>query len=448
MKIVGIDIGTTSLSFVIMDTEDGILQKRLTVKNNAFITAAKPYENIQDPEQIWILVKQVMEAWNLEKENIRGIGLTGQMHGILYVDAQGHAVSPLYTWQDASGEQLYQNGKTYVQQLSDLTGYALATGFGAVTYYVHQVTGTVPAEAVSFCTIMDYIGMKLTGRKTPLTDATNAASLGLFDLEHLNFDRAEIEKAGLMYEMFPAVTIERSVLGYTSQGIPVITAIGDNQASFLGAVKSREKSILVNVGTGSQISFMVPSYMEITGMETRPFVDSQYLLVNSSLCGGRAYALLADFFQRIIKGFAEYTNMPYEADKDMIYGWMNELLDKHFESIQKDKHRIEIFPVFSGTRSDPSVRGSVTGIGISSIVPEMFIYGMLEGIVGELYHAFDLCGQNCKSGKEFLVGSGNGIRKNPHLQKLFENAFGLPLVLSENEEEAACGAAIYCGEVF
>ena len=42
-----------------------------------------------------------------------------------------------------------------------------------------------------------------------------------------------------------------------------------------------------------------------------------------------------------------------------------------------------------------------------------------------------------------LLGSGNGLRKNPHLCRIFEEAFGLPLVLSKNEEEAACGAAIY-----
>jgi sedoheptulokinase len=42
-----------------------------------------------------------------------------------------------------------------------------------------------------------------------------------------------------------------------------------------------------------------------------------------------------------------------------------------------------------------------------------------------------------------MIGSGNGLRKNPHLCRIFEETFDLPLVLSENEEEAACGAAIY-----
>ncbi len=53
-----------------------------------------------------------------------GIGFTGQMHGMLYVDASGMAVSPLYTWQDGSGEIPLEDGRTCVEilsLLSDLT---------------------------------------------------------------------------------------------------------------------------------------------------------------------------------------------------------------------------------------------------------------------------------------------------------------------------------------
>ena len=45
-----------------------------------------------------------------------------------------------------------------------------------------------------------------------------------------------------------------------------------------------------------------------------------------------------------------------------------------------------------------------------------------------------------------MIGSGNGLRMNIHLCKVFEDTFGLPLILSENNEEAACGAAIYAAK--
>ncbi len=446
MNTLGIDIGTTSLSFVIMDHESGRIKKHQTVKNDSFLASDRTYEKIQDPNQIWAAVQQMLSRWDLKAENIAAVGLTGQMHGILYVDETGEAVSPLYTWQDGSGAQISQNGKTYVQQLQELTGYAVATGFGAVTYYVHHRTGTVPGNAVCFCTIMDYIGMKLTGRNAPLTDVTNAAGFGLFDLENLAFDLAAIQKAGLTDAMFPEVTARRGILGYTAEGIPAAPAIGDNQASYLGAVKNEKHSILINVGTGSQISFMVPSYAELAGMELRPYVDGQYLQVYSSLCGGHAYALVADFYRQIVAGITEYAGKTFEPDPDMVYDWMNKLMDQHFLNIRQDENRMRIQPSFCGSRSDPAVRGSISGISTVNLVPEMLIFGIMEGIVTELYQVYDDCGLGSRKEKVLLVGSGNGVRKNCYLQKLFETAFGLPLRVSENEEEAACGAAIYCRE--
>ena len=47
-----------------------------------------------------------------------------------------------------------------------------------------------------------------------------------------------------------------------------------------------------------------------------------------------------------------------------------------------------------------------------------------------------------------MIGSGNALRKNPHLCRIFEDTFGMPLILSQNEEEAACGAAIYAADHF
>lgn len=119
-----------------------------------------------------------MDDFSSRYPDIKGIGVTGQMHGILYLNEQGEAVSPLYTWQDGRGNQLYRDNKTYAAYLSDETGYALATGFGLVTHFYNQVNGLVPGDAKQICTIMDYVVMKLAGQKTPLTDYSNGASIG------------------------------------------------------------------------------------------------------------------------------------------------------------------------------------------------------------------------------------------------------------------------------
>lgn len=124
MKIMGIDIGTTTVSIVLTDTETGKQLARETVEHNSFLQSSRPEQKIQDPGQIYEIVRELLAKMQGEHGLPDGIGFTGQMHGMLYVDASGMAVSPLYTWQDGSGEIPLEDGRTCVEilsLLSDLT---------------------------------------------------------------------------------------------------------------------------------------------------------------------------------------------------------------------------------------------------------------------------------------------------------------------------------------
>lgn len=124
MKIMGIDIGTTTVSIVLTDTETGKLLARETVEHNSFLQSSRPEQKIQDPGQIYEIVGELLAKMQGEHGLPDGIGFTGQMHGMLYVDASGMAVSPLYTWQDGSGEIPLEDGSACVEilsLLSDLT---------------------------------------------------------------------------------------------------------------------------------------------------------------------------------------------------------------------------------------------------------------------------------------------------------------------------------------
>ena len=82
----------------------------------------------------------------------------------------------------------------------------------------------------------------------------------------------------------------------------VTAAIGDNQAAFLGAVGNREDTGLVNMGTGGQVSMLSRQYFAKDGIEARPFLGGgTYLLAGASLCGGRSYALLEEFFRKFLR---------------------------------------------------------------------------------------------------------------------------------------------------
>ena len=142
MKIMGIDIGTTTVSIVMADTETGKLLARETVEHNSFLQSSKPEQKLQDPERIYEIVRELLAKLQKENGSPDGIGFTGQMHGMLYVDVCGKAVSPLYTWQDGSGEIPLENGKTCAELLQGVG--AVASGYGVVTHFYLQKKDQIP----------------------------------------------------------------------------------------------------------------------------------------------------------------------------------------------------------------------------------------------------------------------------------------------------------------
>ena len=373
----------------------------------------------------------MVREFQSQYKEIKGIGITGQMHGIVYTDIQGNAVSPLYTWQDGRGNLNYRENQSYAAYLSDITGCPVATGYGLVTHFYNVQNGLVPTNATKLCTIMDYAVMKLSGKKIPQIDPTNAASLGFFDKKELVFDMKAIQKAGIDITMVPEVAPSASLTGYFHK-IPVYTAIGDNQASFLGSVRDIEHSIHITVGTSSQMSIYTDHYMEIDSLDTRPLPGGGYLLVGAALCGGYSFALLRKFFNNTLSLFTGK-----ELSQNDLYTIMTSI------SYQKDsKNDLVIDTLFDGTRSNPYERGKITNISTSNFTPENLIIGFVKGISQGLYNYFQLLPESLKKNKTILVGSGNGIKKNSLLYEALEDRFNRPMQLSTIQEEAAFGACL------
>ncbi len=102
MKFLGVDIGTTTISAVVTDPAVGVLAA-MNVKNDTFLPG-EYWERMQDPQKIWKSAENCVRVMLARFPDVQGIGVTGQMHGILYLNNCGNAVSPLYTWQDGRGD--------------------------------------------------------------------------------------------------------------------------------------------------------------------------------------------------------------------------------------------------------------------------------------------------------------------------------------------------------
>ena len=424
MNMIGLDIGTTSISAAVLDAETGAARETYTIANESFLPAQDSWERIQNPETIIRSVKALLDACLERFPESSVIGLTGQMHGIVYVNQNGQSVSPLFTWQDGRGNLPDESGKSLCDQLREKYGCGFYAGYGLVTHLYNLRHQLVPKDAATFCTIMDYLGMVLTGRKRPLVHSSNAASFGFYDAAGLRFRTDLLLAEGIQASFLPETTASLSLLG-SYRGIPVGIALGDNQASFLGSIRHADQEILVNMGTGGQVSLLTDRVIAGEDLEIRPFIDNSYLAVGASLCGGRAYATLAAFFSACASaaGVSEFDP----------YAMMDRLLDSY-----SNPDRLKINTAFAGTRDHPERRGSIENISTANFDPASLSYGVLDGIAQELYDRYLAMGVQ-RSG---IVASGNGMRRNRHLQKITAEKFGMELELSSLTEEAACGAAI------
>lgn len=428
MKSIGIDIGTTTISGVIVDAESREVLFAKTIPNGSFIKTEYDWERIQDTDLIVKKAKGLLDELLGRYGDACSIGLTGQMHGIVYVDEKGKSISPLYTWQDGRGSLPVFGGKTLVEEIYDKSGVMTASGYGLVTH-LYNLEKLVPKESSALCTIADYFGMVLTGRQKPLMHTSMADSIGFFDGQKGEFLRGKLTAFGADISILPKVTGKLAVLG-EYEGVLVIAALGDNQASFLGSVGMDSETLLVNMGTGGQISILSDRYFNAPGIEARPYPGGKYLLAGASLCGGRAYAILENFFRSYLMAECGEEKEQYEV--------MQRLAEKGLAG----SHVMKVTTTFRGTRTEPGLKGSIIGIDEDNFTPEAMICGVLTGMARELYDLYEQIREGTGIQVKRIVASGNGLRKNRVLREIFSRIFEAEVVLAPCEEEAAYGAAV------
>lgn len=425
MFTIGIDIGTTSICIVLFDTEQGKELKTIYISNES--NCISEYEDYLEQDPKWIL-EQVIRATKelVMNEQVAAIGVTGQMHGILYVDEEGKAVSNLFTWKDRRADRVYQNNDTYAEYLTLKTGYQMYAGFGLTTHFYNQKNNLIPKKAKKFCTIADFITLGLTKEAVPKMDSTMAASIGGFCVKNRVFDLKVLKQAGLECSYIPDVVSSGTIVGYFKT-CPVICACGDNQASFLAAVKNPENGIGINVGTGSQVSVYDRNYIETNKLEVRPFFNQGYLYVGASLNGGKVYEHLANFIKDICIKFAGVELEPYE--------WMGKLAENATSTLN-------VNPNFYGTRGETTIGGCIKGITKDNFYITELIQGFICGMTNELYELFQRMPDTVCKNRTVVYASGNGLRKNQNYVNRIEQCFGLPVLFSEYLEEAAVGASM------
>jgi len=448
--LLGIDFGTSKLAFAFIDP-----YKRRVVKHHSIpIGAELGLENPSLKEQkitriTEVFYKGLREFLESRKDSLLSIGLTGQMHGILGVGRGGKAVTNLVTWQDQRGYCKQADGNTLIEEMHQRAGVRqVASGYGIVTLYDWVKSGR-QSDIEWVCTIPDYFGMLLTGRSAPVMDYTMADSIGAFNTSNMAWDYGYLEALGIDRRFFPEAVHPSTIIGalndqsiyriQSNERVPVTVAIGDNQASYLGSVREHFDSLLINIGTGSQISFTIKDPMDsdvkclIDGYDVvlRPFVSGNWLVAGNAISGGVVYRALYDFFRKTGAEIFGITSF------EKLWERMGELAME-----VKDCAGLDVYPLFEGKRSDPGARGNIRGISMENLIPGCLILGTLRGMVKIL---IDMINPGIIEKRKYLIGSGNGIRKNPVLREVTSELFKRQILIPAHEEEAAVGAAINGG---
>lgn len=452
--VLGIDIGTTSVSVVAID--EGQLVASSTVVHAATVGGLPQGYAEQAPEKLWQAVlnavRQVADA--VSAAEIVAIGMTGQMHSTLLLDAAGQPCSNVITWQDQrSVVHQSQDGSLLQTLLARIpeeamlaTGCRLAPGYMGTTLFALQVLGQLPPEFTRVTFVADWIAGRMC-QQAPITDRSHAASSGLYDLVEDAWSSRLMKAAEIDPQWLPEVRSSVSVIGELSAeianatglvaGTKVCNAIGDNQAAVLSALPNESGVLLINIGTGGQIVWRTPTFQRVAGMDTRylpsvcPERDSEFMLVGAGLCGGDAFAWINRTIRQWLQAFG------VEQSEDMVW----QQLAQHIDDLTDDIRPITCEPFFAGTRPDPQRRAVFTDVGLTNFTPANVARSILQGIAETMYGVYESATIRPEPLTR-IVMSGNASRQNPLLVNAVATRFGVPTTVSACHEEAATGAAM------
>src|SRR5262245_54700510 len=223
-----LDLGTTSIAAAAV-APDGRLAAHEQLPNDAAVTGLAPGHTEQNPLRIREIACHVLRRLSGGLNDTPAcLGITGQMHGGLVVDTHRWPVTNLITWQDRRANLPASHGsQTWLDLLLEKcpadeltsTGCRPAAGFLAVTLFVlgQQGVSFSGTETRAAC-VADWIAAELTDGPI-VTDPGDAASWGVYDLEHRRWNATLLKACGLSPELMPDVRESGAVLGGLSRAM-------------------------------------------------------------------------------------------------------------------------------------------------------------------------------------------------------------------------------------
>ena len=447
--LLGIDVGTTSTKALLIDENSKLIASSTSGYK---LTTPKPGWAEQNTDDWWTAsiktIKDVIKKSNISAENIACVGLSGQMHGSVFLDNGGNVIRPVILWCD-------QRTLKQCETIYKIFGY---DGFIKLSYNRALPGFTAPKilwlkenEPENYKRVSkillpkDYIRYKLSN--TYATEVSDASGTILMDIPSRNWSNEILNglhiKRSLLPEVFESdiisskVSKEASNLTGLIEGTPIVGGGSDNAAGAVGSGIIRSGLISDSIGT----SGVVFAHMD------RPLYDSQgrvhsfchavsgkWHLTGVTLSAAGSLRWYFDEFgpsKEIIKNFPD------------IKGY--DLLDKQAKRVPAGSDRLIFLPYLSGERTpyaDPDARGVFFGISYLH-GPDHFVRSIMEGVAFSQLDCLTLMRDlNINSDKIILFGGG---AKSSTWRQIIADILNSKVVTLNIEEGPALGAAIIAG---
>lgn len=420
-KLLGIDVGTSGCKLLLID-ETGKVLKQASAEYP--LSVPQPQWSEQNPEDWWAGVQRCLEEIG---ETPDAIGVTGQMHGAVFLDAHDEVIRPAILWNDQrTVEECAEIDRVIgPDRVKAITCNPPLTGFQApklLWLRNHELSNYQRLRSVLLP--KDYIRFKLTGKKA--TEVSDASGIGLFDVPNRTWATGMMAELELDPGLFPTCVESKEITGYTADGIPVVGGGGDQAAGAVGTGAVRPGVISVSLGTSGVVFTAIdaPNYDPRGAAHTFCHANGAWHAMGVMLSCGGALRWFRDTF---------YPGVGY----DVISG--------EAAAAPLGAKGITFLPYLTGERcphNDPHARAALAGITLGADRADI-ARAVFEGISCGILDGMDLLRSLGASADEVRVTSGGA--KSRFWVQMLADMFGTPCVTLESDEGPAFGAAVLAG---
>ncbi len=437
MIALGIDSGTQSTKTIAVDVAAG---KVLATSQQSYelIGGLAPGHLEQDPQD-WIdavefTVGEVLVALGARKQEVVAIGVSGQQHGFVPLDAAGKVIRPAKLWCDTSTvDQCKQFEAEFggAEEIIKLSGNAMLPGYTASK--ILWLKENEPHHYKALETVLlphDYINFFLTGERA--MEFGDASGTGLMDVRTRTWCDPLVEFIDSdLAAALPAISSSRRALGLLRENLrakwgleksPVVSAGGgDNMMGAIGTGNVQPGVVTVSLGTSGTVF----------AQAAEPVVDDE--------------GEVAAFCDSTDRWMPLVCTMNVTVATEQIrkcFGWTHEELEKQIRAVAAGADGLLFLPYLNGERTPnlPSGTGVFHGLTTVSMSPAHMARAVMEGVtMGLGYGMARFRALGIKPTEIRLTGGGS---KSALWRQICADVFGVPTVCLKSAEGAALGAAV------